>query len=233
MINYDFTGYPAPPLGLLIKICTNIETWIKKDSENVAVVHCYDGKGRTMTICACVMTWIGWFNNPMEALAVCLDRRGLSEDVLLPSQLRCIQNFDSLMQGVRPVGDAFNLSSLTIRSLPGIEDNTCSPFIEIYNQNELVYSSYRKGSKTKGIVTPVNAGEGITFSPNINLFVFYSRYLLYRVMSLFDADICLLVLISQLPCSDSNSILVLSSYSNWIYQRRRLIRPFPCQRHSK
>lgn len=199
----------------------------------MAVVHCYDGKGRTMTICACVMTWIGWFNNPMEALAVCLDRRGLSEEILLPSQLRCIQNFDSLIQGVRPVGDAFNLTSLTIRSLPGIEDNTCSPFIEIYNQNELVYTSYRKGSKTKGIVTPVNAGEGITFTPNINLFVINSSCLLCRVMYSFVVGICLPVLINQLPCSDSNSILVSSSYLNLILQLRKLIKLFTCQIHFK
>lgn len=173
-MNYNFTGYPSPPLGLLIKICTNIETWIKKDSENVAIVHCYDGKGRTMTICACVMTWMGWFNTPMEALAVCLDRRGLPESAVLPSQYRCLQYFDNLMQGIRPVGDGFTLTSLTIHSLPDIEDNTCSPYIEIYNQNELVYCSYRKGSKTKGIVTPVNAGEDITFTPNITLFVCFS-----------------------------------------------------------
>lgn len=170
VVNYDFTGYPAPPLGLLIKICTNIETWIKKDPENVAVVHCYDGKGRTMTICACVLSWLGIFHSPAEALAICLDRRGLSEDVMVPSQMRCIQNFDSLMQGVRPIGDAFNLTSLTIRSLPALENDTCSPFIEVYNQNELIYTSYRKGSKTKGTVTPIAAGESVTFTPNIVLY---------------------------------------------------------------
>ena len=41
MVNYDFTGYPAPSLGLLIKICTNIETWLSEDPSNIAVVHCY------------------------------------------------------------------------------------------------------------------------------------------------------------------------------------------------
>lgn len=169
-MNYDFTGYPAPPLGLLMKICTNIETWIKKDPENVAVIHCYDGKGRTMTICACVLTWLGLFPTPAEALAICLDRRGLSEDAMLPSQIRCISSFDSIMQGVRPVGDAFTLTSLTIHGVPAMDEESCSPFIEIYNQNELLYSSYRKGSKSRGTITPVAAGASVSFTPNVVLF---------------------------------------------------------------
>ena len=41
MVNYDFTGYPAPALGLLIKICTNVETWLSESPENIAILHCY------------------------------------------------------------------------------------------------------------------------------------------------------------------------------------------------
>lgn len=39
--NFNFNGYPAPTLGLLIKICTSVETWLSADPDNVAVVHCY------------------------------------------------------------------------------------------------------------------------------------------------------------------------------------------------
>ena len=39
--NFNFNGYPAPTLGLLIKICTSVETWLSSNPENVAVVHCY------------------------------------------------------------------------------------------------------------------------------------------------------------------------------------------------
>ena len=52
-----------------------------------------------MLVCACVMTWLGWFNSPTEALAVCLDRRGLPESVMCPSQLRYLFYFESLLQG--------------------------------------------------------------------------------------------------------------------------------------
>ena len=39
--NYDVHGYPAPTLGLLVRICTTVEAWLTADPENVAVIHCY------------------------------------------------------------------------------------------------------------------------------------------------------------------------------------------------
>lgn len=41
VMNYNLNGYPAPGLGLLVKICTGIESWLSSDPKNIAVVHCY------------------------------------------------------------------------------------------------------------------------------------------------------------------------------------------------
>lgn len=122
-----------------------------------------------MLLCACIMTWMGWFNSPTEALAVSLDRRGLTEGVMLPSQLRYLQYFDSLLQGIRPSADAMKLTRVTIEGLPDMNDGACSPFIEVYNQDHLVYSSFVKGSKTRGSVIPINAGDGTQFIPDVTL----------------------------------------------------------------
>jgi hypothetical protein len=40
VIEVNFPGYPAPPLGLLFKICTSIENWLAADSQNIAVIFC-------------------------------------------------------------------------------------------------------------------------------------------------------------------------------------------------
>ena len=56
---YKFPGHPAPPLGLMFKLCTSVESWTEADPRNVAVIHCLTGKGRTAVIVACVLTWIG------------------------------------------------------------------------------------------------------------------------------------------------------------------------------
>lgn len=40
VIPYDLYGMPSPSLGMILKICINIETFLKDDPENVAVIHC-------------------------------------------------------------------------------------------------------------------------------------------------------------------------------------------------
>lgn len=168
--NYNFHGFPAPTLGLLIHICTSIESWLCEDASNVAVVHCYvdvsrlshkqDGKGRTMVVCACVMAWMGWFNSPAEALAICLDRRGLDETAVLPSQQRTLQYFDSLLQGVRPSPAGMQLTEVTVSHLPDMGQGVCCPSLEVYCQDHRVFVS--RGNTLK-------AGESVSFAPNVVL----------------------------------------------------------------
>ena len=76
VLEYKFPGHPAPPLGLLFKICTSVESWLDADEKNVAVVHCLTGKGRTAALMACILTWIGEFSSPMEGLQYVAERRG-------------------------------------------------------------------------------------------------------------------------------------------------------------
>ena len=55
IVSYDLHGMPAPSLGMLMKMCIAMETWLADDENNVVVVHCLvpirhaclsiDGKG--------------------------------------------------------------------------------------------------------------------------------------------------------------------------------------------
>ena len=76
VLEYSFPGHPAPPLGLLFNICTSVESWLDADEKNVAVIHCLTGKGRTATLMACILTWIGESASPLEALQYVSERRG-------------------------------------------------------------------------------------------------------------------------------------------------------------
>ena len=76
-------------IGLLFKIWTSIESWLGADADNVAVVHCLTGKGRTATVIACFLSWIGEFETPMEAMQYFCTKRGSTIDkVTIPSQRR-------------------------------------------------------------------------------------------------------------------------------------------------
>ena len=122
-----------------------------------------------------------------ESLAICLSRRNLPPSVMLPSQMRMIRYFGAIMKGTHPLGDALRLSRVTVTNVPDVENGSCSPFIEIYNQNKLAFSSYRKGSKTRGSVEPVNADDTIVFKSNVVLRVGDHSLLHRREMCSFAA----------------------------------------------
>lgn len=84
-----------------------------------------------MTVCAAFLTWAGWFSSTTESLDVCLSRRNLPRAVMLPSQLRYLNYLDTILEGNRLTPEPLRLSRVTITHLPAIENDSCSPFIEV------------------------------------------------------------------------------------------------------
>ena len=120
-----------------------------------------------MTVCACFLVWAGWFATTEESLALCLNRRHLPPSIMLPSQLRCIHYFESVIDGTHPNPQTLQLSRISVSNVPDLEQGGCTLFIEVYNKNRLVYCSYRKGSKVKGVVERVKAGDTVVFKPEV------------------------------------------------------------------
>eukprot|EP01038_Epipyxis_sp_PR26KG_P006969 gene6969-9528_t len=146
VLEYKFPGHPAPPLGLLFKICTSVESWLDADETNVAVIHCLTGKGRTATLIACILTWIGEFNSPMEALQYISDRKSLSVDYLtIPSQRRYIQYFSNMLDGVKPRSEPLLLRRVIINTIPEFglggengDSKGCCPYIQLFKNGKLI-----------------------------------------------------------------------------------------------
>ena len=89
VIEYSFPGYPAPPLHVLFQLCTSIDSWLNADKDNVAVVHCATGRGRTAVVACSYLAWKGQFENVDEALKLfCAKRNTKPRAVLIPSQMR-------------------------------------------------------------------------------------------------------------------------------------------------
>lgn len=148
MLEYKFPGHPAPPLGLMFKICSSIESWLDADERNVAIVHCLTGKGRTAVVLACALTWIGEFNSPMEALTYIAERKNSSIDILtIPSQRRYIQYFSNVLDGVRPRGEPLLLRRIIMNGIPKYgakADNNsnevvgCCPYIQLFKNGKII-----------------------------------------------------------------------------------------------
>ncbi|KAG3238557.1 hypothetical protein PI124_g16485 [Phytophthora idaei] len=119
VLEFNFPGHPAPPLGLVFKICSSIESWLQADEKNLAAVHCLTGKGRTGTVIACYLAWVGQFPNAMESLEYVAEQRQTSvEKLTIPSQRRYIQYFNNVMDGVKPRSSPLLLRRVIINTIP-------------------------------------------------------------------------------------------------------------------
>jgi tensin len=154
VLEYKFPGHPSPPLGLLFKICTSVESWLDADERNIAVIHCLTGKGRTAALVACVMAWIGEFQSPMEALQYIADRRKISVDFLtIPSQRRYIQYFSNMLDGVKPRSEPLLLRRVIINCVPVFGSDSdgeggnlgCCPYIQLFKNGKLIATAAAQG----------------------------------------------------------------------------------------
>lgn len=105
VLNFSFPGSPSPPLGLMLKLLVSIESWLKADERNVAVVHCLTGKGRTSTVLAAFLCWMGeaGFGDVYQALEYIAECKKIStEELTIPSQRRYASYFKNMLDGVRP-----------------------------------------------------------------------------------------------------------------------------------
>jgi len=101
-------GWPDhhnPPLDLLFSIMKTMHAWLSSDKNNVAVVHCLAGKGRTGTVIVCYLLYIGMFQTVDEALEYFAMKRTSSRNVDVgslacvdsPSQLTYVNYFHQII----------------------------------------------------------------------------------------------------------------------------------------
>jgi len=172
VLEFNFPGHPAPPLGLLFKICSSLENWLDADPNNVAVVHCQTGKGRTSTVLACLLAWLCEIHNPNEALQYIADTQQTTVDRLaIPSQRRYVQYFGYLLEGHRPRSEPLLLRRCIMNTIPrfstrdgvpiksddfvpdGVAELGCVPYLQIFKGGVLVFTTtWKQPSDDSGVV---------------------------------------------------------------------------------
>jgi hypothetical protein len=123
VLAYKFPGSPSPPLGLLLKLIFSMESWLKADPKNVAVLHCLTGKGRTSTVLACFLCWTGeaGFHDPLRALEyIALCKRCEVDQLTIPSQRRYVTYFSNMLDGVRPHHPPLILKRVILSDAPKV-----------------------------------------------------------------------------------------------------------------
>ncbi|CAN0918047.1 Phosphatidylinositol 3,4,5-trisphosphate 3-phosphatase and protein-tyrosine-phosphatase PTEN2A [Linum grandiflorum] len=148
---FPFDDHNCPPLQLIRLFCQSAYSWLKEDIENVVVVHCKAGMGRTGLMICSLLLYLKFFPTADEAIDVfnqkrCVDGKAL----VLPSQIRYVKYFDRVLT-------YFNGEIQPGRKcmLRGFRLNKCPywirPSITISNHSGVVFST-RKHPKTKDLM---------------------------------------------------------------------------------
>lgn len=111
----------APPLLHLLGIISEADSFLSAKEENVCVIHCQAGKGRTGVIIVALLLRYHICNSVDEGLAYYAQRRSKSNiGVAVPSQIRYIRYYKQIYDGY-----SVNLSLPTPKELIGISFRNC------------------------------------------------------------------------------------------------------------
>ncbi|KAJ3252427.1 hypothetical protein HDU77_005132 [Chytriomyces hyalinus] len=151
-------------LKTLFDIARSMHAWLSLHPENVAVVHCTNGVGRTGIAIAAYLRYSETFSDAATAFEYFVSRR-TPNDQAWPSvsQRRYIQYFNNaiLVNGLLPTPYPLLLDSIVLNTIPDFDDNasfsgsndaTCRPGIEIYQNRKLIYSRVYTRYKPNGPV---------------------------------------------------------------------------------
>ncbi|KAJ4819881.1 hypothetical protein LUZ62_032447 [Rhynchospora pubera] len=165
--SFPFDDHNCPPLGLIKAFCESASLWLKADPQNVVVVHCKAGMGRTGLMISSLIFYLKLFPTSEECIAFfnkkrCIDGKGL----VLPSQIRYVEYFEHILmnlQGEVPAGRRCMLRGFRLHNCP----NWIRPSITVSNHNGVLFST-KKHTSTKDL----NPAEFWFKSPKKGIVVF-------------------------------------------------------------
>ncbi|KRX11133.1 hypothetical protein PPERSA_10900 [Pseudocohnilembus persalinus] len=157
--SYQWEDHHSPPLHMLFDICQEIHKFLNENPENVVIVHCKAGKGRTGTIICCYFLYCNMFNNPQDALYY-YGKKRFNQDGLgvnQPCQKRYVEDFfwQILQIKVNNLKKIYPkvkiIDSVTIFGRPKISDEV-KPYvivIDVHSQKQIMSTkkSYKEQKK--------------------------------------------------------------------------------------
>lgn len=159
VLEFEWIDHHAPQISILFHICKLMNDFLSKDTtfnkkklvekemindyddytqnNNVVVVHCNAGKGRTGTIICCYLLFNGIFKSVDDCLKYYSNKRfNIGDAVTQPGQIRYIHYFFKILNENIYFPLRKSLKSVSIKYLP-LKDKKGElyPFIEVYKNN--------------------------------------------------------------------------------------------------
>lgn len=152
--SFPFDDHNCPPLHLISAFCQSAYSWLKQDIENVVVVHCKAGMGRTGLMIASLLLYLKFCATAEESIdhfnqKRCVDGKGL----VLPSQIRYVKYFERILRdynGVNQPGRRCMLRGFRLHGCP----YWIRPSITISDHSGILFSA-KQHPKTKELMPEV------------------------------------------------------------------------------
>lgn len=140
---YGFDDHNAPPFELIKPCCVDMSKWLDSNQENVAIVHCKAGKGRTGVMICAYLLYKKYFTEANEAMNYYADTRTYnSKGVTIPSQRRYITYFGySAKNDYAYIPRTILLNSITFMGVPTMNNGTCIPSVIICQTKVILHKS--------------------------------------------------------------------------------------------
>ncbi|EDV26470.1 uncharacterized protein TRIADDRAFT_54505 [Trichoplax adhaerens] len=168
VLEFGWPDHTAPPLERLCSICKSMKSWLESDDENVVVVHCKGGKGRTGVVIAAYLQYSKVCSTPEAALEVFKMKRFHNKNggVTQPSQIRYVGYFHDFISGKMNLHKSpVYLRQVVIHGVPNYEHKGCRPYVTIMDN----HSEHPYETETQ-IITERDTTIRFNFPHNFKLF---------------------------------------------------------------
>ena len=150
---FPFKDHEAPPLNLIRPFCEDAKNFLDEDEKNVVAIHCLAGKGRTGTFICCLLLYMKFFETAEECLLYYgLMRVGTVKGVTVPSQIRYVHYFESILKNKIPHPITFKnicIRKVKMYTIPKIGKKKFLPNFSIENNGKIIkYSDINKKKDT-------------------------------------------------------------------------------------
>ena len=130
---YHWPDHHGPPFHYCFQIAKECYRFLQGDPENVIIVHCNSGKGRTGTGICAFLLFCGFFDNVDDCVRFYGHRRFTTgKGVSQPCQLRYLYYFESFYMGKIKSPAVKRLVKVEMHGVPKMQGDGCMPHFKIY-----------------------------------------------------------------------------------------------------